>query len=85
MIDRQLRRYDGKDDKVFHICHYYGNSDVAFNYTIFTDVIEMPFEGQMFFIPKDYDSYLKEWYGNYMMLPPIEDQVPRHEIVDIRL
>ena len=40
--------------------------------------IKTPFEGKMFNIPKDYDSILKMWYGNYMKLPP-EDQRHSHE------
>ena len=85
MIDKQLRYCYGKSDKLLEICHYYFKSDYVLDETMFTDVIEVPFEEQMFFIPRDYDSFLKARYGNYMTLPPIEDQVPRHEIVDIHL
>ena len=31
---------------------------------------EYEFEGQMFFGPEDYDSYLKALYGDYMEIPP---------------
>ena len=36
----------------------------------FEDLIEKDFEGYMFFIPRDYDSFLKKRYGNYWEIPP---------------
>lgn len=41
------------------------------------DLIE--FEGHKFLCVKDTDSYLKHAYGDYMKLPPIEQQVPKHD------
>lgn len=38
-----------------------------------------PFEGRVFNIPADYDATLKEAYGDYMQLPPI-DKRPTHGI-----
>ena len=85
MIDKQLRYCYGKSDKLQAICHYYFKNDYVLDKAWLTDVIEVLFEGQMFFVPKDYDSFLKARYGNYMTLPPIDDQAPCHEIVDIHL
>lgn len=84
-IDKQLRYCYGKSDKLQAICHYYIKNDYVLDKSLFTNVMEVPFEGYMFFVPKDYDSYLKAKYGNYMTLPPIDDQMPCHEIVDIHL
>lgn len=36
------------------------------------------FEGLKLPLPKDPDAYLTQMYGNYMELPPIEKQVPKH-------
>ena len=49
-----------------------------FTKTIFDSFIEVQFENYMFNITSEYDVFLKELYGNYMELPPIEKQVPKH-------
>lgn len=36
------------------------------------------FEGRKIRAPKEWDSYLKQIYGDYMKLPPVEEQVNRH-------
>lgn len=44
----------------------------------FNDPISCEFEGSMFPIPKNYDDLLKDWYGDYMKLPPEEEQIGHH-------
>ncbi len=39
------------------------------------------FEGSYYQIPCDYDTFLKELYGDYMKFPPVEERTGRHEIV----
>lgn len=41
-------------------------------------VTELYFEGYLFMSIKDYDTYLLQHYGNYMQLPPIEQQKIHH-------
>ena len=36
------------------------------------------FEDGYFYIPENYDIFLREYYGNYMELPPLEKQRPHH-------
>ena len=38
------------------------------------------FENDSFYGPNDYDSFLKQLYGNYMQLPP-EDKRRNHRII----
>lgn len=38
----------------------------------------MLFEGIKVKVPKDYDKILRDLYGNYMRLPPVEKQKPSH-------
>lgn len=46
--------------------------------------ISAEFEHRQFQISKDYDSYLKNLYGNYMALPP-EEQREHHVIYQLKL
>lgn len=36
------------------------------------------FEGSMYHIPKGYDEWLTNFYGDYMALPPVESRVTHH-------
>ena len=40
-----------------------------FSYKLFKEYIEVPFENTRIRVPKGYDEYLKEDFGNYMQLP----------------
>lgn len=46
--------------------------------TILNTYSKVDFEGTQLMIYNGYDSYLKQFYGDYMQLPPIENQVPEH-------
>lgn len=50
----------------------------------YQDLIEGEFENKKFYIPKKYDKYLKNLYGDYMKLPPKDKQFSHHEIVEIK-
>lgn len=41
----------------------------------FTDTIELPFEDTTVTVPRQYDSYLRLLYGDYMQLPPAEQRI----------
>ncbi len=45
---------------------------------IFTEFVQVPFEDIMVSVPKDYDSYLKNLFGDYMKLPPENQRVGHH-------
>ena len=47
------------------------------------ELADYPFEGETFKGPKDYDSYLKSLYGDYMVLPPEGERENRHQIIEI--
>jgi len=41
------------------------------------------FEGGIFSIPEDYDTFLRSCYGDYMKLPPEAQRVGRHDVLTI--
>lgn len=45
---------------------------------VYTDLIDVDFEGNRFKAIAAYDEYLKHNYGDYMQLPPIEKRVSHH-------
>lgn len=54
-----------------------GNCKI-FNSDDFSERVLHPFEDTQFYIPKGYDHVLRVDYGEYMKLPPIEQQKPHH-------
>lgn len=53
------------------------------DYNLLTEYTTGTFEGETFSIPKNYDRYLTEEFGNYMQFPPAEQQVNHHKIIEI--
>lgn len=49
-----------------------------FNSSIYLETVKSSFEDLKLPIPKQYDFYLSQMYGDYMQLPPPEKRVPRH-------
>ena len=44
----------------------------------FNHVIYKEFEGRKFQVMNGYHEHLTQYYGDYMKLPPEEDQKPHH-------
>ncbi len=76
--------YKNKGNRVNKLCHF-GKNKPVIDASLFTDVIRVPFENYEFFIPREYDSFLRGRYGNYMELPPEEKQKPCHNINEVKL
>ena len=79
-INTRAQRFNSFDD-----CLYiasvatlvWGNKEV-FKREYFYDTVKIEFEGRLFDCPIGYQSILSQVYGNYMQLPPIEEQVSHH-------
>ena len=51
---------------------------------LLSDLVLHDFEDKAFFIPRDYDTYLKTAYGNYMKLPPENERENMHSIEEVK-
>jgi len=47
--------------------------------SVFDKFVELDFEGKKFKAMQGYEIYLKNLYGDYMKLPPLEKQVAKHD------
>lgn len=79
LLNRFLRYqdwYSGFDgDKTVCVTQWAGK---IFKRKWFEDTIDQPFGDTAVKIPRDYDGYLTCLYGDYMTLPPVEQQVSGH-------
>lgn len=56
----------------------YGVNERPYKKSIFNDLVLYQFEDKNFLGFSDADSYLRATYGDYMILPPIEERVTHH-------
>lgn len=49
----------------------------------FSSTVLMKFEDSMMPMPVGYDKYLKDYYGDYMKLPPEDQRISRHHIAEL--
>ncbi len=79
-VDRDVRRYPYESCKnVGHLttCAIWG-SDVKPR-RVFEPPVKHRFESGEFWLPGNYDEYLRLEYGDYMKLPPEEKRVAKHD------
>lgn len=88
LIDKKLKTLNQNDTEKYY--NHLTNSISQkrfYRYIIdknkFHDLEEYEFEGNFYSGPKDYDHYLTSIYGDYMKLPPIEEQKSHHGIISI--
>lgn len=62
----------------------YGERDIIPG-AVFAETIDIEFEGEKFPAPKDYDTYLRCLYGDYLPEPPKEKQKTHHRFKAYRL
>lgn len=62
-----------------------GYKNLLFDEKIYFPLKKMKFEDASFWVPADSDKWLNGAYGDYMIPPPVDQQVNRHKITEIKL
>jgi len=62
----------------------YGERDIL-PAEVFAEAIELEFEGEKFFAPVGYDTFLSSLYGDYLPEPPVEKRKTHHSFKAYRL
>ena len=84
-IEKQIQKYRVKDGKYIAFIPSKFKEKEVFAKEVFEDLIEVPFEHLLLSAPKQYDAILKQYYGDYMTLPPKEKQFYSHEFEAYKL
>ena len=83
--EKMYKKYKYTDsEKIISYCGMYGKKEIMPK-KYFGEGKKVLFEGIEVIAPQEYDLYLKQFYGDYMKLPPKEQQVTHHynEIIDL--
>ena len=57
----------------FYLQDFWSATDrIVFPQSFFADTVFLSFEGRAFPCPREYDAFLREYYGDYMTPPPID-------------
>ena len=73
---KNARRCEGRKTK--RIGNFVSFEWIASDAHIFDSFVDVEFEGKLYKAPVGYDQWLRDFYGDYMKLPPAEAQVSHH-------
>lgn len=77
ICNRGMTKYEKGDKHTGGIAGLYGNMDICRNVfpkECFEGTVQVPFEDDIFTAPVGYDRFLQIEYGDYMQMPPKEEQ-----------
>ena len=84
-IEKQIKKYRVEEGKHVAFIPSKAKEKEVFPSDLFNELIEIPFENLLLPAPKQFDAVLKQYYGDYMTLPPKEKQFYSHEFEDYKL
>lgn len=77
-VDTFSKRYSFSNSEFVGVAFgFYGERETYMK-AVFSETVDIEFEGMTFCAPKEMGQYLKTLYGNYMELPPMEKRVTHH-------
>jgi len=62
-----------------------GSKNLLFSKETYFPLRKIVFEGHSFFAPNDVNCWLHGAYGDYMIMPPVEQQINRHKICELKI
>ena len=71
-IDKASAKYTKDNGKYIGLLASKFKEKEVLDFDPFKEIIDMPFEGVTLKGPKEYDKLLRQYYGDYMQLPPLE-------------
>lgn len=79
-IEKNAKKYNNQTSgKVSQIVYPLYKEKTTWPKSLFDEIVLHKFENEEYFIPKGYDKMLRITYGDYMILPPKEQQVAHHD------
>lgn len=79
-LENVLRKYDArKEGFAGNFLGRYKEKEIMPT-NIFDETVWMDFESLKVPVMKDYDTYLRNLYGDYMKMPPVDKQINRHSM-----
>lgn len=84
-IEKQIQKYRVEDGKYIAFIPSKLKEKEIFPRDMFDELIEIPFEHLVLPAPKRFDVVLKQFYDDYMTVPPKEKQIYIHEFEAYKL
>lgn len=76
-----MNAYNNREtSEVVNMCGAYSYKKELKKKELLTKTVPHLFEKQFFSVPEQYDTYLREIYGDYMELPPQDERIGRHGV-----
>ena len=86
LAEKRMTRFKADEsNSLTELCSWYQYMLNEYDKEIFSQVVYLPFGNAEIPVPKGYDEYLRQAFGDYMTLPPESERVPKHEaeIIDL--
>ena len=80
--EKRMSRWK-KSEYLTELCSWYQYMKNEYKEEWFREVVYLPFENVQIPVPIGYDEYLKMAFGDYMIPPAENEQIPKHDAVKV--
>lgn len=78
-----ITKYNNTNSEKYRAFTSFNARKEVYKEKYFDELIDVEFEGKSFKVTKYYDEILTKLYGNYMNLPPKNQQINKHEVTGL--